>query len=509
MDERVIVICPKHFDPLKSTNISSKCNVCYEDHHDNKQGYKCGRCAFYVNEECNNVNIPSHHKHLLQLKWVLRWEDRTCCLCETALVSLLAYQCLPCSFFVCVPCARKPLVIAQTKAHEHELRQIPMKLFFTCDACGLGNTQYPCICLQCCFIIHRTCIVLPRVIYINRHDHRISHVSSLSPGKWICGVCREPVNQECGAYSCLVCLFVAHSKCATNVNIWDGRELEGVLEEEDEKEESKPFQVIDQNLIKHFIHEHNLTVSESSLRVGEDALTHKEDKHCYACTLLLDSELCYKCTQCDFSLHDECASLPRRKRHVVSSRKFCLCATAIKGYEDFENYFICYACQRYSTGFLYRTSDAFIDVRCASISDTLKHGSHPHWLFTYYDVQVWCDGCGLVCQFHLRCNGIDDCGGFILCFRCATIPTLVRHKYDDHPLSLCYGERNMNSTYCCGICEKEIDSESWFYRCNDCGSTLHIECVFNNLIHSRPGYSLRVDRGGIFDLLPTLSTYLL
>jgi len=183
---------------------------------------------------------------------------------------------------------------------------------FTCHACGLCSAEYPCLCLQCCFIIHRACIFLPRVIKINRHDHRISHVSSLGPGKWICRVCYEHVNGEYGAYSCFVCSYVFHSKCATTcLTIWDRRELEGVPEE-DEKDESKPFIVIDQNLIKHFSHEHNHKSSLSSSRLEEPR------EHCYACTLPFYAELCYKCTQCDFILHDACANLPLKKRHQIS-----------------------------------------------------------------------------------------------------------------------------------------------------------------------------------------------
>lgn len=64
-----------------------------------------------------------------------------------------------------------------------------------------------------------------------------------------------------------------------------------------------------------------------------------------------------------------------------------------------------------------------------------------------------------------------------LCFKCATLPTLVRHKYDDHPLSLCYRLGNVNSTYCCGVCEEEVYPKSGFYWCSDCNSTLHIPWI--------------------------------
>lgn len=489
MDEMDLKLCPFHDSPLQSTHISSKCNACYEDHHDHKQGYKCSFCDFYVHEGCINTTIPSRHKHPLNFGY----NDKICCLCQNEGhwgSQNLNYVCSQCSFCICIPCARKPLIFNPTKAHEHELHHIPIKLSFTCDACGVCSTDYPCMCHQCCFIIHRECIFLPRVIYINRHDHRISHVSSLGHGEWICGVCHEHVNGECGAYSCLVCSYVVHSNCATRRDIWDQRELEGVPEED---EETVPFEMIDQNMIKHFSHEHNLKVSKSSLRL-------EEGRHCYACTLPFYSELCYICTQCDFILHHACANLPLKKRHAVSSRKITLDAEF-----QHENYIVCEACNRYCTGFSYTDSkfNIKIDVRCASVDDAFKHESHPHWLFQFTNtwIATKCGVCNSIPWMYLRCTNKDECAAFTLCFRCATLPASVRHKYDDHPLSLCYGEGYLNSTYCCGICEEEIYPKSGFYGCSDCGFTLHTECVFNNLIHPKPGYSLVMGDKGTFNLL--------
>lgn len=471
---------------LKSTKISSKCRACYKNYHGNKQGYKCDFCDFYVHAECMNINIPSRHKHPLQLRPCDM--NFSCCLCDTRFSKKNFYQCSRCSFRICIPCARKPLTIHRYKTHEHTLHQILMKISFTCDACGLCSTGYPYICHQCCFIIHRSCIFLPRVICINHHDHRISHVFSLGLGKFICGVCDEPVNVDCGAYSCLTCSSVFHSKCATDPMFWDEKELEGIPEEE----ESKPLEVIDQNRIIHFNHEHNLMkLSVSSLRHGEVILPHEEGKHCFACTLPLYSKLCYKCTQCDFILHDTCANLPRSKWFFLIYEKLILSPKSI-------NHFFCYVCHRYCNGFSYSNSEntISIDVRCASVPLPLKHESHPHKLVFYDNDQkdVRCEGCDLSgWRFLLHCKRNDDCGGLYLCFKCVTLPTLVRHIYDDHPLSLQYGKKNESSTYWCGICEELINLNSWFYKCNDCGSTLHTTCVFQNLILSRPGCNSTMD----------------
>ncbi|EOA12298.1 hypothetical protein CARUB_v10007978mg [Capsella rubella] len=361
--------------PLISTTISSKCVACYEDHHDNTQGYKCSVCKLFLHEECLDTNIPSRHTHPLKLND--KYLSKICSLCHT-IPNTIIYECSICSFCICIPCARKPLVISKSNAHDHELHQLPIQVSFTCYACGLCITEYPCFCLQCRFIIHRVCISLPRVIRINRHDHRISRVSSLGPGNW------------------------------------DAKELEGVPEKDEE--ERKPFEVIDHIQIKHFSHEHNLKVSLSSSRLEEPR------EHCYACTIPLYSELCYTCTQCDFILHDACTNLPLKKRHDYG------------------------ACGRFCTGFSYMDKYYLfkIDVRCALISGAIKHESHPHLLVIIRDMDSKrfesCDSCDSICWFFLRCSDIDDCDGYNLCFRCATLPTLLRYKYDDHPLSLCYEE---------------------------------------------------------------------
>ena len=45
--------------------------------------------------------------------------------------------------------------------------------------------------------------------------------------------------------------------------MWDGIDLDGTLEEEEEIEES--FQVLDDKLINHFSHEHDLELNESGI----------------------------------------------------------------------------------------------------------------------------------------------------------------------------------------------------------------------------------------------------
>jgi hypothetical protein len=81
-------------------------------------------------------------------------------------------------------------------------------------------------------------------------------------------------------------------------------------------------------------------------------------------------------------------------------------------------------------------------------------------------------------DFVLSC--IEDNCGFLLCFGCATLPQMVKHRVHDHPLSLCYGEK-ASGKYWCDICEKETNPHTWFYTCKDHQASLHTKCVLGDL----------------------------
>ncbi|CAN6847777.1 unnamed protein product [Brassica oleracea] len=85
---------------------------------------------------------------------------------------------------------------------------------------------------------------------------------------------------------------------------------------------------------------------------------------------------------------------------------------------------------------------------------------------------------------HLICTTCD----FDLCYQCATYPSEVRYKHDEHPLTLCYGE-TVDAKYWCEICEKELDSTKWFYTCNKCCVTIHLDCMFGFFVRMKPGFT--------------------
>ncbi|WZZ28086.1 hypothetical protein YC2023_011487 [Brassica napus] len=151
----------------------------------------------------------------------------------------------------------------------------------------------------------------PHTIKISRHHHRISHVSSIRYGKFPCGVCRQSIDGDYGAYTCNKCGdYAVHSRCALGKDVWDGEELEGIPEkdEDDITQDAPPFSKISKGLIHYFLHDHHLRLEENIL--------YDENKLCEACVMpIFEDKFCggfvYQCPkeECDFKLDVRCASI--------------------------------------------------------------------------------------------------------------------------------------------------------------------------------------------------------
>ncbi|CAN6861411.1 unnamed protein product [Brassica oleracea] len=323
--------------------------------------------------------------------------------------------------------------------HDHQLTLLPRLYSFTCNACGLKGDRSPYACFDCGFMIHQDCLALPRVININRHDHRVSHTSVLGDGDMnsVCGVCHKKVDWTWGGFSCKRCPgYVVHSKCATSKDVWNRKELKGIPEEE---EDIEPYVVIDDKTIQHFSHK------EHYLEIHGNGILYEQNKRCSACTHPIGLQSFYGFTNKELEVFD------------------------------------CYACKRKSNGFMYKHGKKKLDVMCGSISEPFTHPSHPHHPLYYslIEKEELCNGCNGREYFILKCIG-GDCG-FVLGFTCPTLPQVVNHRVDDHPLSLCYGEEEEASgKYWCDICERETNPNNWFYTCKNHLACLHIKCVLGD-----------------------------
>ncbi|KFK30793.1 hypothetical protein AALP_AA6G026900 [Arabis alpina] len=486
---------------LLKKHINFDCDAKCGKTSENEFHYKCDECtlAFHVDcvwhrpevEHLSEVNHTHHSLHPLKLvvmDRLLEYSDGKCRLCERKIDHRMFYHCSSCNFTLDMRCVIKPppRFLMDLKAHDHQLTLFPRLDSFTCNACGLKGDRSPYVCFQCGFMIHQNCLALPRVININRHDHRVSRTSVLGVVNSVCRVCREKVDWTCGGYSCQSCLvYVVHSKCATRDDVWNGKELEGVPEE---IEDIEPYVVIDENTIQHFSHK------EHYLRLHVDGVLYEENKRCSACIYPIGLQSFYGCIICDFVLHQNCAEFPKKKWHVVHNERLTL-VTGKAGY------FQCDACFRFSNGFVYKHEEMELDVRCGSIIEPFVHPSHPQHPLYYIpgSQKEICNGCNLKESYVLRC--IEDGCEFVLGFSCATLPQEVKHRVDDHPLSLCYGEEEASGKYWCDIFETESDPRKWFYTCKDHRACLHTECVLGDCAGFMPRSTLEYDDNKPFEVV--------
>ncbi|XP_018455979.1 uncharacterized protein LOC108827125 isoform X2 [Raphanus sativus] len=423
------------------------------------------------------VNHSYHSLHPLKLLTgqLPDYSDGKCRLCGRKVDKELFYHCSSCNFTLDMRCVLNPppQSLLDLKAHDHQLTLLPRLDSFTCNACGLKGDRSPYACFQCGFMIHQDCLSLPRVININRHDHRVSRTSVLGVVNSVCGVCRKKVDWTLGGFACKRCPdYVAHSKCATRNDVWNGKELQGVPEEE---EDIEPYVVIDDNRIQHFSHkEHYLR------RIHGNGIVYEENKRCNACTHPIGLQSFYSCMDCDFSLHQNCAECPKKKRHVLHNEQLTLVTN-----KELE-VFWCNACHRISNGFMYKDGEKKLDLLCGSIPEPFVHPSHPqHPLYNIpIEEDKECNGCNNLEYCVLRCIE-DDCG-FVLGFKCITLPQVVNHIAYDHPLSLCDGEKETSGKYWCDICEGETSPEKWFYTCKDLWASLHTKCVLGDSLGLMP-----------------------
>lgn len=214
----------------------------------------------------------------------------------------------------------------------------------------------------------------------------------------------------------------------------------------------------------------------------DKAYDHEDKMFCQACALPLYDGNIFSCMECDFVLHYVCAYFSLIKYHVMHPHPLIL----QEG--NLQTKFFCSVCRHVCNSFRYqcedRNCDFNLDVHCASISEPLEHHFHIDLLFlpSKYKSSAIGSICHRYTIYHLECGECD----FSLCFGCATLPKKFMYKHDDHPLILFFGQ-DASGQYWCDVCEKKMNPEHGAYMCNDCGVTLHIECLLGEDMYMLPG----------------------
>ncbi|ESQ48907.1 hypothetical protein EUTSA_v10022238mg, partial [Eutrema salsugineum] len=412
---------PRHL--LQFRKLEHGCFSCFSSPDLGEYGLYCTTCDVEFCRLLGCHKLPRKITHPFHLQHPLS-------LSLTKLDLSKFYRCSICNLCLDLSCSENIplLVITNPKSHHHSLVLYPRPLLTPCDACGLVNVLEPSYaCFQCNYMVHQSCMDLPRVIKITRHQHRL---------------CHTPYLLQSTVSPCRIC-----------------------------------YKTVDINdLIRHFSHEHLLKLYKyDGVRDAE--------KQCHACILPINSLDFYNCRVCDFFLHEICAGLLRKMDHALHIHTLVLDPSPLV----FPSLQGCSVCSRKFTGFRYNCSNDDcvldnqfqIDARCILVPDYFTHESHEHPLFISTshkaEGEICCKGCKEVClKSYMQCTVCK----FALCYQCATIPNEVVYKYDKHPLSLCYGQG----------AEEEINPMHWFYTCNECCTTIHVECVFGSSVYMKPGF---------------------
>jgi hypothetical protein len=467
-------------EELKNDEEGVVCVVCREKVEG--PGYKCSahECNFQLHKSCaqlsREMHHPSHPDHILILQ-PPSFYPSNCNACGKSCGRSIFYHCEECDFVIDTTCAIRTQV-NNTDNCQHAFVPFFRKIHFTCDACGREGTDFASSCTICRLLIHSRCVGFPRTVIISEHNHTLTLTYSLHHqvkdfNNVVCKLCGQKVKTEYAAFSCQECDFVAHLHCAKAYR----------RESLPEKSVDVMEKIINPGEIQHFSHPHNLILSH------EEVL---HDKLCDGCMHFIISAPFYNCTQCKFTLHTTCAQLPKNKKHILHQHTLTLLPAA----PYLGGLFYCRACGHFRHGFTYRCDPCSygLDVQCCSVPETLKHDGHQHSLFLLARSNKNCNACdndNVVRTYEVFvCTTCD----FSLCFECAILPLIARHKYDEHLLALTYVAEKDSEEYYCLICEKERDPNHWFYYCAICDFSAHLKCILGKYQYIKFGSSIKYDK---------------
>ncbi|KAH6819569.1 hypothetical protein C2S51_003172 [Perilla frutescens var. frutescens] len=458
------------------------------------------------------IRLAAHPQHTLIQREMRGWRTPKCAVCEKD-IDWIRYDCIssdPCGFQVHVGCAQNLSVVKSSMDHPSHPHQLTLlwrpgrSASLRCDACGTVQKGNSYICIDCQYWIHESCAALPPTGDFHHHHHPLSLIYHL-PLEYIkfdfkCGICFKVLHPRYWVYGCQTCRYVVHINCAITAspastsNI-DVNAIEGVIAFPIDKNKAveeliMPF--VMKNLggsilgtpphdnktvkdkYKFHNHNHELTLISSSSSSSSSLSVHdigeEEEKG------NSDDDL--------NSGNDLEILLPSLPVHIKLDHNLILQTLPKLAL------FYCYICRSRTNGLFYKcTTCGFkVDIKCASLPDTIKHAAHPqhHLKLLTEEItreirykQLMCDACG----DHAYDRVCYECGNceIILHASCVSLPATVANPvWDKHPLPLAFDASvNHPSGFCCDICEKEMNPKMWMYHCRHCDFSLHPDCFPN------------------------------
>ncbi|XP_031375852.1 uncharacterized protein LOC116190310 [Punica granatum] len=450
-----------------SQNCDVSCFVCTEDLHGST--YCCLDCDIYLHESCVGLPLqirhPSHSEHCLTLSRSRRSDLYRCNGCSKSSGKSFIYCCDDCMFTLDIACAVSTLPppeghreeeTIQHFAHDHRLTFFNMDraIKIMCRLCEqlISGPTYGCG--GCFFLLHESCVQLPREIPqhpFHNYGHAVILVTDTKE-VFLCKACKQ---YHQFAYRCDGCALNLGVQCAVST-----------LPLQDQQKE-------DSQTIQHIFHSHKLTYF---------CLEMDNDIQCKACDLNISGEI-YGCLECIFFLHKSCAELPQVMVHPLHPHPLYLEAKPLQ----------CRCCYRNSLGFVYSCQNCRpfgLDLECTQktlsafkegLPAEIHHTLHPHALALHNFAGPGFVLCK-VCQHPLQGLGYS-CpypGEFFeLHILCAELPLELEHPcHPKHPLTLLPAASNGRS-FNCGACHRESKGCAFF--CAECQFYLDASCAAQKL----------------------------
>ncbi|KAL1534306.1 hypothetical protein AAHA92_30495 [Salvia divinorum] len=355
-----------------------------------------------------------------------------------------------------------------------------------------------------------------------------------------CAICSSTLPLRRWVYHCHLCRYVVHLNCATstfdnedeNANaIDDAKEVTRFpIDDNDIYEEMiRPFVkrerveilVPHQGRDNHNIggkynfsnHPHLLTFntfssassSSSSSSFHDHYIKDEEDDEedldrvirseltCDGCTLAIhekkqtdDDEYengYMSCDECKYFLHLSCFNLPLE----IPSLPIHHCedhSLRLQNVAKLMDGIFCGICRTYTNGLYYACTYEYcwfkIDIKCASLPNTIKHTAHPrHGYLKLVTGNYGYDLC-VNCYEFISPGGVQfKCSScrFTVCGECVMLPATNKHRLENHLLPLTYDARaNRPGEFYCSSCEDQINQRRWMYHCRDCDQSFHPSC---------------------------------
>ncbi|XP_057767594.1 uncharacterized protein LOC130987906 [Salvia miltiorrhiza] len=400
---------------------------------------------------------------------------------------------------------------------------------FPCDACGASHKGNSYICTLCDYWIHESCALLP--VSAHFHHHRPDHALSLAFNppyeyilyEFVCAICSGPLPLKRWVYHCQLCRYVVHINCSS-ISLPNSSNNENAVA--DEKDITKgPIDDIYEEIIRPFVkrvreqtsipqktcHKHHLlsftTFPSSSPPSSSHHHNHEEEEEeeedyeednnilgleltCDGCTLPIhekkqrdDDEYengYMSCDECKYFLHLSCFNLPPHLHsHPIQNHNLIL-----RNAGKLTDWAYCNICEAYTNGLFYTCTKCGIniDIKCASLPNTIKHAAHPQHnhlmnLVTDNRRNNFCGVCyDIISSKHgfYRCNSCKFC----MCGECVLLPAQNKHRLEKHRLWLTYDAYvNRPGEFYCSSCENQIHPRRRMYYCRDCDQSFHSTCI--------------------------------